>query len=438
MPDAEKPEAGIEAEAARLWQAGRRDEAIALYAGLQQRHPDDAGVALRLGIALAMAGRLVAAVGKLEHAVALAPDHAEAQDWLGRTLATIHWHDRAPDAIAPLSRAVAAAPEDGRRHMKLAVALLSCGRLGEAWPHYAWRWPVFGETEGGRQPRQALERPDPAAWHGRRLLVFAEQGLGDTLQFLRYVPMAAAAAGEVILEVPGPLAALAATVAPGIRVVADGDPLPAHDATVPLLHLPWAFGTELASIPGKVPYLRTDPVRATAWRRRLAELPGLRVGLVWAGDPRPDRPGANRIDRRRSLRLAALAPLAGVPGVSFVSLQKGAGARQAAMPPPGLVLHDWTTELRDFADTAALMAGLDLVISADTSPVHLAGALARPVWLLNRYDSCWRWLRDRDDSPWYPTLRQFRQPAPGEWAPVVARVAEALRERVRRSGPAVP
>ena len=127
------------------------------------------------------------------------------------------------------------------------------------------------------------------------------------------------------------------------------------------------------------------------------------------------------------LALAALAPLARVPGVSFVSLQKGAPARQAATPPPGMVLHDWTDELRDFADTAALMQVLDLVISADTSPLHLAGALGRPVWLLNRYDSCWRWLRERDDSPWYPTLRQFRQTTPGDWAGVVGCVAAALR-----------
>ena len=135
-----------------------------------------------------------------------------------------------------------------------------------------------------------------------------------------------------------------------------------------------------------------------------------------------------RVDRRRSLPLAALAPLARIPGVTFISLQKGAGAAQTATLPPGMAVHDWTAELADFADTAALMQALDLVISADTSPLHLAGALGRPVWLLDRYDSCWRWLRERDDSPWYPTLRRFRQPHPGDWATVIAAVAAALTQ----------
>lgn len=430
MPESWPEAAGTAVTAARLWQEGRRDEAIGLYAGLQARNPQDADLALRLGIAQAMTGRLVEAAGMLERAAALAPERLDAQDWLGRVLATVHWRERGPEAIAPLRRAVAAAPDDGRLHMKLAVALLSCGRLGEAWPHYAWRWSVFGGAAGERQPQAPLERPDPSAWHGRRLLVFAEQGLGDTLQFLRYVPMAAGIAGQVTLEVPQPLAALAATVAPGVRILVQGAPVPAHDIAVPLMHLPWAFGTELATIPAQVPYVAADPVRIAGWRARLSSLPGLKVGLVWAGDPRPDQPLAHRIDRRRSVRLSALAPLAGVAGVSFVSLQKGAGAQQAAAPPPPMVLHDWTADLHDFADTAALMAGLDLVISADTSPAHLAGALGRPVWLLNRYDSCWRWLRGREDSPWYPTLRIFRQAAPGEWEPVVAQVAAALERFV--------
>ena len=423
--------AGLAGEAARLWQLGRRDEAIALYATLQAQRPDDAELALRLGMAQAMAGRLVAAVRMLEHAVALAPRDAVAQDWLGRALATVHWHERGPEAIGTLREMVAQRPQDGRRHMKLAVALLSCGRLGEAWPHYAWRWQVFAQEQAGRVPERALERPDPASWRGRRVLVFAEQGFGDTLQFLRYVPMAAAMAGEVVLEVPRALAGLAAGMAAGVRVVAEGEALPAHDVAVPLLHLPWAFGTELGTIPAQLPYLRADAARAAFWRERLARLPGLKMGLVWAGDPRPDRPESNRIDRRRSLPLSALGPLAGVDGVSFVSVQKGPGARQAAAPPPGLRLHDWTGELGDFADTAALMAGLDLVVSVDTAPAHLAGALGRPVWVLNRFDSCWRWLRGREDSPWYPTMRLFRQQAPGEWGPVVERVAAALTEWAR-------
>ncbi len=409
------------AHAARLWDEGRRDEAVAIFAALRAGRPEDAGVTLRLGVALLQLGRAVEAVRALEAAAALAPEVAAVHDWLGRALALVHWDQRGPEAIGPLRAHVAAAPDDARRHMALATTLLSCGRLAEAWPHYAWRWLAYG-TAADRMPDRPLERPDPATWRGRRVLLFAEQGLGDTLQFLRYVPMVADLAGEVGLEMPGPLRRLAVAVDERVRL-ADGTD--GWDVAVPLLHLPWAFGTDRASIPASVPYLRAEPGAVAAWRSRLAGLPGLKVGLVWAGEPRPEVPDAHRIDRRRSLPLAALAPLGGVPGLSFVSLQKGAGAAQAL--PAGMVLHDWTDELGDFADTAALMRALDLVISADTSPLHLAGGLGRKVWLLDRYDSCWRWMRERDDSPWYPTLRRFRQSAPGAWGDVVARVVEALK-----------
>jgi hypothetical protein len=234
----------------------------------------------------------------------------------------------------------------------------------------------------------------------------------------------------VVLEVDPEILALARTLPGGARVLAVGEALPVHDFAVPLMHLPWAFGTTVSDVPASVPYLAADPAAVGRWRGRLAELSGRKVGLVWAGGRRADDPLSVRIDRRRSMPLAALAPLARVAGVSFVSLQKGPPGREAV--PAGMVLHDWTAELGDFADTAALMAALDLVIAVDTAPLHLAGALGRPVWLLDRYDSCWRWLRERADSPWYPTLRRFRQDAPGEWGPVVARVAAALAAEVGR------
>jgi hypothetical protein len=187
------------------------------------------------------------------------------------------------------------------------------------------------------------------------------------------------------------------------------------------MSLPLAFGTRLAGIPAAIPYLRPEPADAARWQARLAALPGRRVGLCWAGNRALADLRANPVDRRHSLPAGALAPLAGVPGVSFISLQKGDA------PPPGLALHGWTAELHDFADTAALIAGLDLVISVDTAVAHLAGALGRPVWLLNRHDSEWRWLLGRDDSPWYPSLRQFRQPAYGDWGGVIGAVAARLR-----------
>ncbi len=416
--------ASVMALAARLWEQGRQAEAIEAFAALQARRPEDADIAMRLGLALMQRGQLVEAVAAMEPAAAVAPETHPLHDCLSRALGGVHWRERGPEAIPALRARLASAPEDHDRHGALATALLSCGRLAEAWPHYAWRW--HGMKIAARAPEHPLVRPDPAAWAGKRVLLFAEQGLGDMLQFLRYVPMAVRHAREVVVEVYPPLLRLARTLPGAPCVVAEGEAVPPWDEAVPMMHLPWAFGTDLATVPATVPYFTPDPVAVEGWRRRLAGLPGRKVGLVWSGDPRPHDRLAHRIDRRRSLKLAQLAPLGAVAGISLVSLQKGAGAAQPV--PAGMVLHDWTAELGDFADTAALMQALDLVISADTSPLHLAGALGRPVWLLDRYDSCWRWMRERDDSPWYPTLRRFRQGAPGDWGGVVARVVGALKE----------
>jgi hypothetical protein len=256
--------------------------------------------------------------------------------------------------------------------------------------------------------------------------VYAEQGFGDTLQFCRYVPLLAATA-RVILEVPKPLLRLLSAL-PGVsQAVATGDPLPDFDLYCPLVDLPLAFGTTVATIPNQVPYLQADPDQVTLWRQRVEGLPGLRVGMVWSGAPRPELPKVDNVDHRRSIPLKQLAPLGQVPGVSLVSLQKGDRATQAKLPPPSLTIADWTEELDDFAVTAALIEALDLVISVDTSVAHLAGALGKPVWVLSRYDACWRWLRDRTDSPWYPTAKLFRQPVAGDWASVIAEVTIALR-----------
>jgi hypothetical protein len=192
--------------------------------------------------------------------------------------------------------------------------------------------------------------------------------------------------------------------------------LPDFDLHCPLLSLPLAFGTDIASIPADVPYLSADPERVAKWRQRLLPVTGRRVGLVWAGNP------AQREDRHRSIPLASLAPLAEIPGVSFVSLQKG----RSGTVPSGMRLLDWTDELQDYADTAALVEALDLVISVCTGVAHLAGALGRPVWLMNRFDPYFAWLVERSDSPWYPTLRQFRQAAPGQWPAVIGSVRDAL------------
>jgi hypothetical protein len=251
-----------------------------------------------------------------------------------------------------------------------------------------------------------------------------EEGFGDTIQFLRYLPLLARRGATVAVAVPPPLAPLLRTV-PGVAEAPDGNaPVPAHDFHCSFVGLPRAFETTLETIPCDIPYLTADGALARQWAARLPEKGALRVGLCWAGQARPWLPGFSGLDHRRSTRLATLAPLAAVPGVQFVSLQKGPASEEARAA--GFELLDVMDAARDFADTAALVANLDLVISVDTSVVHLAGAMGKPVFLLDRYDNCWRWLSGREDSPWYPTLRIFRQSRSGEWGPVIERVATAL------------
>jgi len=267
-------------------------------------------------------------------------------------------------------------------------------------------------------------------WNGeaigdRVILLHAEQGFGDTLQFCRYVPRMPDGA-KVVLEVQRPLVGLLSRL-PGITtIVARGETLPRFDLHCPLMSLPRAFGTTLETIPGTTPYVAADPRRAVSWRERLAGLDGLRVGLVWAGSRRSG-PELLAVDRRRSIGLETMASLGEVPGVSFISLQKGEPGAQSGNPPRGMALQDFTAKLRDFEDTAALIDGLDLVISVDTAVAHLAGALGKPVWLLNRFDTCWRWLLNREDSPWYPLLRQFRQPSSGDWNTPMRAAQDALQ-----------
>jgi hypothetical protein len=209
----------------------------------------------------------------------------------------------------------------------------------------------------------------------------------------------------------------------GALIITAGEQPPSFDLWCTLMSLPHAVGTTLETIPATTPYLTAAPMDIARWRERLAGLAGLRVGLCWAGG---NFKGQIDWDRRRSIALGMLAPLGSISGVHFISLQTGPSASEAVSPPMGMDLHDFTGDIGDFADTAALIENLDLVISVDTAVLHLAGSLGKPVWLLNRFDTCWRWLQNRDDSPWYPTLRQFRQTAPGDWQDVIGRTRHAL------------
>jgi hypothetical protein len=256
---------------------------------------------------------------------------------------------------------------------------------------------------------------------GRTILLTCEQGFGDAIQFVRYAPLVAQRCQRVVLECQKELLPLFRDV-PGIsRLVEQQDPLPAFDAHCSLLSLPGIFATRLASIPAPVPYLKANPARVAKWAARLGQDRRLKVGIAWAGN------AAHTKDRHRSTSVATFAPLSAIPGIALVSLQKGSPELTPAVLPDGMELIDHTADLHDFVDTAALIAHLDLVISVDTAVVHLAGAMAKPVWTLLPFVPDWRWLLNRPDTPWYPTMRLFRPPAIDAWAAVMQQVADALR-----------
>jgi tetratricopeptide (TPR) repeat protein len=409
---------------AALQEQGRPDEAVACYRRAIALKPDYPGAYNNLSTALQEQGLLDEAVDSCRRAIDLDPDFGEAHNSLGTTLLEQGHLD---EAIACYRRAIDLNPDYADAHCNLAMALLARGNLAAGWEENEWRWKTPQMAKAYRGFAQPQWRGEAAA--GQTLLVHAEQGFGDSLQFCRYAPLAAARGLRVIVEAPRPLVRLLRSL-PGVaQVVTHGEALPAFDLHCPMLSLPLALGiTTLAAIPSTVPYLHADSAQVAAWRARLAAMAnqGPRIGLVWAGNPREHLPSGSAVDRRRSIGPEPLAPLFDLPGLHFFSLQKDGPAA-----PPDFPLTDFMREMGDFADTAALIANLDLVISVDTSVAHLAAALGKPVWLLDRFDPCWRWLVGRRDSPWYPTLRLFRQPNPGDWRSVVETVRAELRSFVR-------
>ncbi len=370
---------------------------------------DAARIFSDLSSGLACLGRFDEAHANAVRAIGLDPDCAEAQNNAGHALLNL---DRSADAVAFYDAALAVRADYPTARFGRAVALLKSGDFARGWPEYEWRW------RDCQTPRADLAAPPwtGEALHGRTILLHAEQGFGDTLQFVRFAPAVAARGGRVVLEVPGPLVRLLRGVDGVAGVVRCGDPLPAFDLHCPMASLPLRLGLSIDRIPA-APYLAgpaaAGPVDAPG---------GLTVGLVWAGDPRPGVLRSNLIDRRRSTTPATLAPLLDLAGVRFVSFQLGA-------VPGELERHglaDAVADVADFADTAARLAGIDLLITVDTAMAHLAGGLGLPVWMLSRHDGCWRWLERRADTPWYPTMRIFRQSAPGDWDAVVAEVRTAL------------
>ena len=438
---------------------GRLEEALSCQREALRLDPDCADAQNNLGMAHYALGHIAEAESCFRAALRLRPDHPNATLNLGSTrqilnhvehaealfrgalalgadpvrsksnLALVLTEQRRPEEAELCCReALALRPGNLEARANLALALLMMGRMEEGWREYEARWEV--EAMAGLAPVPAQPRWTGQALNGETVLLYAEQGFGDTLQFCRYAPMVAAAGARVALVVPRPLYRLMTTLDGVAEVLcAEDNLIPAFDYHCPLLSLPLACGTTMATIPAPRSYLRADPSR---WADFLAQCPGLKVGLVWAGKSRIAQPHAVALDKRRSMRLDDMLPLLSVLGCSFVSLQLGPPASQMQALPDGVRLHDVSERLTDWADTADLIAGLDLVITVDTAVVHLAGVLGKPVWMLNRFDSCWRWLLHRDDSPWYPSLRQFRQTSRGDWDGVIERVRNMLDQLASR------
>ena len=369
-----------------------------------------------MGLALTELGRFREAIPHFQCAAERDPVPSLAWANLGMVLKIEGRYD---EALAAYHQAIARSPNDAAIRVNRMVALLQAGRWPEAWQGGDWRLRLPGYH--GLPENRLLSNVEDV--RGRTILLTHEEGFGDTIQFLRYAPLLAKRGATVLVSVPAALERLARHVPGIVKVLPAGAPVPDYDYHCPMVSLPRAFGTTPETIPPG-DYLRADT----------APLPGpLRVGLVWAGQARPWLPGFTALDSRRSAGAKIFSPLAAVPNARFVGLQMG---EAAAHPPPGLCLTDPMPNVRDFADTAALLAGLDLVISVDTAVVHLAGAMGKPVFMLDRYDHCWRWFSGRADSPWYPELTIFRQNQPGDWAaPMHRLVATVTRLAATRAHP---
>jgi tetratricopeptide (TPR) repeat protein len=416
---------------------GRLAEAEAHYRRSLSLKADQPKAHNNLGVVLQLQGQLLAAVESYRRALALDPSLPQANQNLASILrdasaaenavagfqrllqenprdAQAHTDlgnvyrelGRHRDAIDSFSRAIACDPQLPEAHFARGLELLLCGEYAEGWQDYEWRWRVKALNTPMRPFAQPL-------WNGERLkgtiLLHAEQGFGDTLLAVRYAPLVAARCDRVVLDCPPQLRRL---------LGATEEPLPPFDAHLPLMSLPRVFGTTLESVPWTGPYIR--PPTTT-----LISSPGPNIGLVWAGEPKQGD------DRKRSVTLEMLAPLGETPGATFYSLQKGAGAAQAASPPQGMRFVDLGSRIGDFADTAAFIAQLDLVVTVDTSVANLAGAMGVPTWVLLSTVPDWRYRLEGDATPWYPTMRLFRQASDGDWPDVIARVAQALRTTSR-------
>jgi hypothetical protein len=399
------------------------DVAVELLQQSIASQPNDANSYNTLGATLFALGKVEESELACRKALQLAPRNSAARANLGNAL--VGRGDTA-GAIAEFETAIAIEPGNAIAHDGLGATLLMVGDLQRGWREWEWRW-LKPNYEKNRFPH--IPRWDGSDLAGKRLLLMVEQGYGDVFQFARYAPLLKARGATVIMEVVPDIHRLMSSLSGVDEWVIAGLQIPQVDLVTPLMSVPLWYGTTLETIPAQVPYLAADSRLAESFQAKYFRAdPNLKVGLVWAG--RPSHPN----DHNRTMTLASLAPLAEIPGITFYSLQKGEASKEIRSAPPRMKIVDLSVGLTDFNWTAAAVAGLDLIITVDTSISHLGGALAKPVWVLVPFVPDWRWLLNRDDTPWYPTLRLFRQQTLRNWTDVIQRVRDELltRQQIQR------
>jgi Flp pilus assembly protein TadD len=402
-----------------LAQIGRSPEAAVYLKQAIRLDPTLADAHNNLGLALADLGKLPESEAAYEQALTCDPRHIESHTNLAGVYAQ---QGRASEAEACCKIALWLNPDSVSAHWHRALALLQMGNFEQGLPEYEWRF-----RRASSKPRP-FDRPmwNGTALEGKTILLHMEQGLGDAIQFARYIPMVKERGGSIALECRESLIRLFGGF-PGVeQLVPEGAPLPKFDVHAPLMSLPFIFKTTFESIPAEVPYLNPDPKLVEKWRESLGSVSEFKVGIAWQGNPN------HKWDRHRSIPLSRFESIAEVPGIRLFSLQRNQGVEQIRTNmrkvPLQLLLEDSLADRTAWAEAAAIVANLDLMITVDTATAHLAGALGVPTWVLLSKASDWRWLLDRSDSPWYPTMRLFRQEQLGEWDTVFEAVAQALEE----------
>ncbi len=406
---------------------GRWDEATRVYEAALRRNKDNFDLLNLTATAHAHGGRFAKAVGLIGEALRIRPQPASAYVAHGNLGYALQQLRRLDEALASYDKAISLKSDYADAHFNRSLLLLLAGRFDEGWHGYEWRKKKKGPVGNRTFPRPLLAGLDDI--DGKTVLVHAEQGLGDAIQFCRYARLLQERGAIVLLAPPRVLRRLFASLGGGIRLVDPDQPDLSFDYHVPLMSLPLLLGTSLATIPAKAPYLHADAEDIARWRRRLGDK-GLKIGICWQGSP------SNTGNARRSFPVTCFASLARQPGVRLISLQKGDGTEQLDALPRDMAvetLGDFDAAGNAFVDTAAVMNCLDLVITSDTSVAHLAGALGVPAWIALNHVPDWRWMLDRADSPWYPSVRLFRQKAAGDWQGVFEEIERALLERLRRA-----